>query len=122
MFLLFFVVYSVEIAFLIENCSFLVFFFISVLDLHGRDTALSHLVKPMERMLQYDRLLSAVLILTSSTHLDRDPLVKACSKLKEAQSHICQTIRDRENKDARSSKVSQWACYHQWNRATSVEE
>ena len=53
----------------------------------------------MERMLQYDRLLSAVLILTSSTHLDRDPLVKACSKLKEAQSHICQTIRDRENKD-----------------------
>jgi hypothetical protein len=68
-------------------------------DLHGRDTALSHMVKPMERMLQYDRLLSLVLTATPPSHSDSTPLMTACSQLKEAQSHISKIIRDRENKD-----------------------
>jgi len=65
----------------------------------GRDTATSHMVKPMERMLVYDRLLSKALLLTSSEHPDHSALDAACAQLKEAQSHIRTTIIVRENKD-----------------------
>ena len=68
-------------------------------DSTGRDTATSHMVKPMERMLVYSRLLSSALLLTNETHSDRQSLSAACAQLKEAQTHIKKTIHERENKD-----------------------
>ena len=68
-------------------------------DRTGRGAALGHLVKPMERMLQYNKLLSRVLDCTSDNHPDYTSLKKAVSRIQEAQAHIKKTMRERENKD-----------------------
>ena len=68
-------------------------------DAAGRDAALGHLVKPMERMLQYDTLLTRLLERTEDTHPDHESLTKAVTQIHAAQAHIRHTMWERDNKD-----------------------
>ena len=65
----------------------------------GKDMALAHLLRPMQRMLRYTRLLSTLLERTDKNHKDHASLVKAVAQLDEAHNDIQHTIRERENKD-----------------------
>ncbi len=65
----------------------------------GKDTALAHLLRPMQRMLRYTELLSTLLERTDESHKDHAALVKAVAQLDEARNDIQRTIRERENKD-----------------------